>query len=1039
MFGNVPPILPLPADLAAQIKSSATISSLAHVVIELFKNALDAGAQNVDITVDSLRGACSVEDDGFGISPKEFLEGGGLGKPYHTSKSDSTTEFHGRNGTFLSSLSALAILIITSHHQAYCSASTLVLHHSRPAARLVPAPAHHQLISCEHGTRATVQDLFGNLPVRVKQRSLEVSRRKVAEKQWEIVRKHVVGLLLAWNDHVSVTIRDTRSSTKLTIRGQGTSSCGKITPLAPAECLGIASATSLLSQSGYIEPSQSNKWVKTTARTQSVSIQGIMSLNPAPSKQVQFLSLGMRHLDQSSDGTIFYDEINHLFSLSSFGDLEEISDCDAVKGRKARDKCYTQDNITDKQLKASRKGVDRWPMFVIRIDYRGDAKPIYGVDRDVLERENTISRIIEVLRAMISSFLTENHFRPRSKRSQRAQNAIVDASQASNPINLTHHESQNEIQSSDMSLGFSPEYASAFQISDPASKPNSQLFGMTRNLSNGVKIPKLGLDHCKAVVEESSSSWSRIKCRRSNSIGSGLVCKSSFEQRKHTVASQQKAGISKKSNLKRSSSTSSSSPKNRNVATSAVTKEQFVRKATHENPSREQDEDPVIQWTDPVIRDLLSINPRTGTVVNRALTKPTASLGFELKPLFYSYERNLQGKLPRCQSTRIAMPKPDSWVGEFLKNWENPVFQPSEQSIPQVSFDGPSLEIPQTFYGKGCKFMNTDIENAFTKSASSFSAKLSKHSLESARILAQVDRKFILALICRLPIDSKLDRSTCEHQMLVLIDQHAADERIRIEFLLAELCNVPAVSTNTKSFLDQTPGIEVVVLSKPITFQIQFREIDLFKSHASYFARWGIIFDLSSALSKEHTVRESDIVTVKALPPTIAERCRSEPKVLIDMLRTEIWKRDEDGLSFRTNNARLPTLEQSQPVTGSSPPTQRPTDGDWVTNISTCPQGILDLLNSRACRSAIMFNDELSLEECKGLVNRLARCRFPFQCAHGRPTMVPLVAMGMADQKNGLPPMEGLSSFETTACRDRPDHRLSFIDAYKTWRKNDTG
>ena len=31
-----------------------------------------------------------------------------------------------------------------------------------------------------------------------------------------------------------------------------------------------------------------------------------------------------------------------------------------------------------------------------------------------------------------------------------------------------------------------------------------------------------------------------------------------------------------------------------------------------------------------------------------------------------------------------------------------------------------------------------------------------------------------------------------------------------------------------------------------------------------------------------------------------------------------------------------------------------------------------------------MFNDELSLDECNTLVSRLAGCRFPFQCAHGR-------------------------------------------------------
>ena len=41
-----------------------------------------------------------------------------------------------------------------------------------------------------------------------------------------------------------------------------------------------------------------------------------------------------------------------------------------------------------------------------------------------------------------------------------------------------------------------------------------------------------------------------------------------------------------------------------------------------------------------------------------------------------------------------------------------------------------------------------------------------------------------------------------------------------------------------------------------------------------------------------------------------------------------------------------------------------------------------------------MFNDALSHEECTKLLNRLVQCAFPFQCAHGRPSMVPLLDLG---------------------------------------------
>jgi DNA mismatch repair protein MLH3 len=47
-----------------------------------------------------------------------------------------------------------------------------------------------------------------------------------------------------------------------------------------------------------------------------------------------------------------------------------------------------------------------------------------------------------------------------------------------------------------------------------------------------------------------------------------------------------------------------------------------------------------------------------------------------------------------------------------------------------------------------------------------------------------------------------------------------------------------------------------------------------------------------------------------------------------------------------------------------------------------------------------MFNDELSKDQCKALVSQLAECAFPFQCAHGRPSVVPLLDLDLLDQHN---------------------------------------
>lgn len=75
-------IQPLPRDVAAKIKSSTSITHLNGVIIELVKNALDANAHTVCVTVDFRRGSCIVEDDGDGIQAAEFEPSGGLGKAH---------------------------------------------------------------------------------------------------------------------------------------------------------------------------------------------------------------------------------------------------------------------------------------------------------------------------------------------------------------------------------------------------------------------------------------------------------------------------------------------------------------------------------------------------------------------------------------------------------------------------------------------------------------------------------------------------------------------------------------------------------------------------------------------------------------------------------------------------------------------------------------------------------------------------------------------------------------------------------------------
>ncbi len=54
------------------------------------------------------------------------------------------------------------------------------------------------------------------------------------------------------------------------------------------------------------------------------------------------------------------------------------------------------------------------------------------------------------------------------------------------------------------------------------------------------------------------------------------------------------------------------------------------------------------------------------------------------------------------------------------------------------------------------------------------------------------------------------------------------------------------------------------------------------------------------------------------------------------------------------------------------------------------PPAVARIFASKACKTAIKFGDEVSHENICRLIQDLSKTNFPFQCAHGRPSLVPL-------------------------------------------------
>ena len=52
------------------------------------------------------------------------------------------------------------------------------------------------------------------------------------------------------------------------------------------------------------------------------------------------------------------------------------------------------------------------------------------------------------------------------------------------------------------------------------------------------------------------------------------------------------------------------------------------------------------------------------------------------------------------------------------------------------------------------------------------------------------------------------------------------------------------------------------------------------------------------------------------------------------------------------------------------------------------------------CRYAIMFGDLLTDEKCKDIVAALVDCDFSFMCAHGRPSIAPLLDLNYSNAED---------------------------------------
>lgn len=736
------------------------------------------------------------------------------------------------------------------------------------------------------------------------------------------MRAEITNVVLSWPRPVDITVRDVITGEKLLFRD--TARC-----MANNGCedhLSIEHICSTLWQAKYIQTPEKATWVRLKASTDELSIRGAFSINPVPTKGIQFISLGIHPLRNQSGRHFLYEEINQLFTDSSFGDKIPSK----FNGDYHRDVIDTRTAITLGEPGrnsgiGSKKEIDRWPMFFITIDTADNPKIDTLADAGL--ENNKLASIADLLRTATLEFLQNNMYIPKRRK----------GFQQSTPKPMEGPSSNFRAAENVKSRRIAQEYKRPRISTTTTSTAGYHKEGPDLIRIN-VQLPSF--KHGASVQSHSPfDGWSRIKSGKGNlAVNSHANC-DSCRLRPETAPSSHTYMnniVAESGQITRAPFERISQPP-KDLSVQPAT---FTRQRPHSSmplPALNGN----IARTSLLTKDYSLFNERTGMVINTTgfSTMHTETSTFPARP-DKSHSVFGQGTI----SYDSVAPELSEWVRNVVTNWENPVFPLTEVTIPQATLAGVSRGPKYMLHGCGHDPSMANLNQAFGICSADLS-RFSRKALREAQVISQVDHKFILIKMSSDTALCDVDGSRYNKAILVIIDQHAADERCRIEQLMAQLCTKPSAKEQKASMATIKSGILTTQLDTPLCTSLSNHEWMLLRTQLQHFADWGILFDANTvAALTSGTTHE---VRVISLPPGIVERCKAAPKLLSDLIRSEIWKLAE-GQELGTNTTTETDTEQD--FSGNSQD-RRGEQYAWVKNILRCPEGIIAMLNSRSCRS----------------------------------------------------------------------------------------
>lgn len=364
-------------------------------------------------------------------------------------------------------------------------------------------------------------------------------------------------------------------------------------------------------------------------------------------------------------------------------------------------------------------------------------------------------------------------------------------------------------------------------------------------------------------------------------------------------------------------------------------------------------------WIDPMTKTVMHINPRTGMPYFGPVEPRNSGMATTHQMVSSNFASATASLLlSKRQSAKASSAKhAHSWLNGVTQNWSQTLFPAPETQVRSLS--------------QRAHEQHAECAVKVDAASLDYSSKrhqLTRASIRKAKAIAQVDKKFILI---KVPLsyqgqESGGEKDGSETSTLVLVDQHAADERCLVECLYTQVCPPHVHDVDSAA-----PTSKLVV--KPITIMVTHEEAQLLSTSLARLLRFGIEVEITAHVSKPAGMAT---IAVRRLPAAVMERCVAEPQLIVDALRREAYA----GNRHQTPCSSVEAGKKHE-------------KHGWLRRIGHCPQGVIEMLNSQACRRAIMFNDELDIKACRALVEKLTKCAFPFQCAHGRPSMIPLVEL----------------------------------------------